>query len=1237
MQLIKSLSKSKVMRIVALALVLAGAVSFQKAVLADAGDGDRTLIIRAFEGDPLNDKKISGVNLRVNGGPDDGLTGTTDGNGTFVFHVHEGNFAVTASHSDFYTIDIPVFMDIGELTVDVSMTPKVVVNPPIPPTTPGSECTPTPPRGRPMLNIWPIATSGADCTDYPLLSVKNVTQNSGWVSGDAVNANAGDTILVELYVHNGVLDYPDNIANNVMVHSAVNGNVITAQAWADNADRITSAQKGGNASVNLGAGMSLGYIPGSAKLYDRNMTNARALSDEIIGGGASIGDMRGCFEFLHLVTFELKVNAPVVQTGTIRVVKEVINNNGGTAAPTDFPLFVNGQAVGHNATNTFNVGSYTITETNKAGYNFAHFSGDCNGSGVINLTNGMNAVCTVTNDDVQVVTGTIGLTKNVRNVTQNQTTFVPQIAANPGDQVEFQMVVTASTAAVNNVIFSDTLPAKLTYVQNSLTVEGVPSGNNLGAVSLGNLAANTSKKIIIRATVGTASEFPVGSTTLTNTANVSSSVGNATATAKVVVSINANTKISIDKQVRNVTANDNSFSDTTDAKPGDTLEFRLFVTVTGNTPATGIVVTDTLPVGKMTFVTGETGTRNLDDIAPGKSTTVLIRAVVKGESEFPCTSTGLANEAKVTSVNAGSDTDLAHIAVIRTCTSDASLTIEKLARNVTQDQSAFLDSIAANPKDIVQFQIKVTANGNTTAQNVKLTDVLPNHMTLVTGSSLTHDLGNMTAGSSKTVTISAALGENSDFNCGANALVNKATADASNTDAVSDNATVNVNRTTNCGGTVSLTINKVARNVTQNQTTYTESVSANPGDTIQFQIQVTPNGAVNNVVVTDTLPSNMSLSSGSLTNTLGNISSAQTVTLNAVVASESNFSCGSTTLTNTASATASNANTVSDNANVVVTRSSNCGGGGSNPSLTLTKEVRNVTKNTGFTNSTTAANGERVEFRLIVRNVGNAAANNVRVTDFLPSGLTYVPGTFQIDSGISSGSLFNGNYQSLGTMSSGSVRTILFQANVDSNATQTLINQATATSDNSNSANAQATVFVSTVQGGNIDLILSKSAWNQTRNVDATTVTAQAGDVIVYTLRVRNNGNATATNYVFTDDITDVLQLSRLHTFDGAAFDMSRLTVTWPAVSIAPGATVEKTFSVVVNGAVGPTVDNVMTNVFGNTVNVRVPRTAGFVAPPTGTGTTISLGLAFATMIGFWSFRKQKVQSLIKFLTHKNV
>ena len=620
----------------------------------------------------------------------------------------------------------------------------------VPSTNAQTTCTPIPPNGQPLLNIWPISESGNPCTDYPLLAVRNVTQNSGYSSN--ASGNVGDTIRVRLFVHNGTVDLPQNEAFNVMlkanVPSTQDSAILTAQAWADNAALITSATKGGNAVVNMSGNSSLSYISGSGILYDYGPSNARSLSDNIVTTGASVGNMRGCTQFSHQMTFELKINAS--QTS-----------------------------------------------------------------------------------------GSLSLTKNVRNVTQNQTFFTNSSGANPGDQVEFQMQVSGS-GTVSNVNFSDTLPSRLNYVNNSLTVDGVQTGSNLNNLNLGNFSANQTKTVVLRANVSDSSQFSSGATTLTNTAFVSSSSNSANALASVIV-----------------------------------------------------------------------------------------------------------------------------------------------------------------------------------------------------------------------------------------------------------------NQTSVIG----------------------------------------------------------------------------------------------------------------------------------NASLSLTKEVRNLSTGVYFSNSVNASNNDLLQFRLTVRNNSfSTYVNNVRLTDYLPSGLSYVANTFVDDAGASSGNLFSGT-QDLGNLFPSQSRTLTFDARVNSTTNQYLTNSASASADNASTVNATATVYLSQVLGTNVNVSLSKRAYNQTRNVDATQVTAQSGDIIVYTLSVYNSGNAPSYNFVIQDDLSDVLQLSQLDAFGNAAFNLGSLSLSWPAETIPAGGRVEKTFSVKVNSSLPAGSDNVMTNIYGNTINVNVnrPIIAGVYYPPkTGTTLNLSLLLACLAVVSFFIYRNRK-------------
>ncbi|MCX6797785.1 MAG: ice-binding family protein [Candidatus Falkowbacteria bacterium] len=87
-------------------------------------------------------------------------------------------------------------------------------------------------------------------------------------------------------------------------------------------------------------------------------------------------------------------------TGTINVVKTVINDNGRTKTVADFPLFINGMPVVSGETNTFlaNSDKYTVTETADSNYTRS-FSGDCDSNGVLYLKLDEKAFCVITNND----------------------------------------------------------------------------------------------------------------------------------------------------------------------------------------------------------------------------------------------------------------------------------------------------------------------------------------------------------------------------------------------------------------------------------------------------------------------------------------------------------------------------------------------------------------------------------------------------------------------------------------------------------------------------------------------------------------------------------------------------------------------------------------------------------------------------------------------------------------------
>ncbi len=88
---------------------------------------------------------------------------------------------------------------------------------------------------------------------------------------------------------------------------------------------------------------------------------------------------------------------------TITVIKQVINDNGGTSVIGDFPLFINANPITSGQTSSYTPGLYVITENSLPTYT-ATFSGDCDATGHLNHNHNdlpaRDDVCIITNDDI---------------------------------------------------------------------------------------------------------------------------------------------------------------------------------------------------------------------------------------------------------------------------------------------------------------------------------------------------------------------------------------------------------------------------------------------------------------------------------------------------------------------------------------------------------------------------------------------------------------------------------------------------------------------------------------------------------------------------------------------------------------------------------------------------------------------------------------------------------------------
>jgi uncharacterized repeat protein (TIGR01451 family) len=559
------------------------------------------------------------------------------------------------------------------------------------------------------------------------------------------------------------------------------------------------------------------------------------------------------------------------------------------------------------------------------------------------------------------------------------------------------------------------------------------------------------------------------------------------------------------------------------------------------------------------------------------------------------------------------------------------LTITKDVRNLTQGGS-YADSVTARQNDRVQYQIRVRNNGPVTATNVTLNDYGTSGTSFESGS-LTVDgsarsgdvssvsLGDMTSGREIVLTYTSSVYASSG------SYTNTARARASNATEVSDTATVSVQTTVPPTQNPTLSITKDVRNLTQGGG-YAQSVNARQNDRVQYQVRVRNNGGsgtAQNVFVTDFGTSGTSFESGSLTVdgssrsgspssiSLGDLSSGREVTItytSSVYASSGSY-------TNTATAQSSNTPSVSDTATVYVSTVTN-----TDARLQIIKSVRNDSQGTGFQNSVSAQQNDRVTFEITVTNVGNTTVSNVRMSDFVPSGLNVDFGSIRLDgSSISSVSdVF------LGSMSVNQSRRITFTATVNSSNT-TIVNVATARGDNATEVRDDATVtvgsiYVPPVNPGNPNITQSKRAFNDTKNADATTVPAAREDYIRFTLTTTNTGNADSLNYVITDDLSQVLPFADL--VDNGGGSLNGNTLQFPARTIRAGETVTTTFRVRAKAFLNAEQSFVIRNTYGNTVTINIPGNIVFVAPRTGVDGVSATAFAGFLVMGFAAVMKRK-------------
>ncbi len=674
----------------------------------------------------------------------------------------------------------------------------------------------------------------------------------------------------------------------------------------------------------------------------------------------------------------------------------------------------------------------------------------------------------------------IGITKVVDNPTPNL-----------GSNVTFTVVATnTGPSNATGVAVTDILPLGLAYVSSTVTAGSYNPGT--GIWTIGGMANPSSATLRIIATVNTIG--PV-----TNTAAKSAedqpdpNPSNNSASAGVSGQI---ADIAVTKTVDNATPN-----------LGSNVTFTVTAVNNGPSNATGVAVSDVLPVGLIfvsslasvgTYSAG-TGTWTIGPLANGATATLQIVATVNTTSTVMNTATKSAEDQP--DPNLANDT--------------FSVSVAGQAADIAINKS--VDNATPNVGSNVTFTITATNNGASNATGVAVTDLLPAGLTLVTatpsaGTSYVPGtgiwtIGNLANAATATLQIVATVG-------GTTTVINTATKTAENQP--DPNPGNNAASVSVAGQSADIAVTKIV-----------DFATPNVGNSVTFTVSATNNGPSNatGVAVTDVLPPGLTLllatpSTGSYNPatgvwTIGNLANTATATLQLTA-----MVTTANTVTNTAAKTAEDqpdANPGNNAASASVT--------GQSADIAVTKTVNIATPNLGG----------NVTFTVTATNNGPSNATGVAATDVLPAGLAFVSSTVTTGSYNSTTGVWTiGNLANTGTA------TLQITATVTT--TNPVVNIASRSAGNQPDPNGANDVASVVVGGQSADIVIAKVADNPTPNLGAN---------VTYTVTATNSGPSNATGVAVTDLLPAGLSLVLAMPSAGA---YNSTTGVWTIGNLANGA-----------------------------------------------------------------------------------
>ncbi|MGL5648360.1 MAG: isopeptide-forming domain-containing fimbrial protein [Clostridium sp.] len=829
----------------------------------------------------------------------------------------------------------------------------------------------------------------------------------------------------------------------------------------------------------------------------------------------------------QVITYTLKIpntgNVPVnsvmvtdiIPSNTSFVIGSIkINGNPGTGTP-DIGIPVGTIAAGTTTTVTFDikVNSYPPVNpmVNTADVSYKYTVDPAAPNSVSKIVTSNEAETTVNYADLIGANG------------ENFVKTVDKAYAKVGDIITYTLILkNTGNVFANNIVVTDVIPAGATFIPGSLLVAGTPSGGNPAVgISVPKIAPGQDLEINFSATIDS---IPVPNPivnkgTVAYKYTIDPAVPNG-------ASGNGDSN-SVTTQVNSAKLSGTKSADKQNATVGEIITYTIDISNTGNQVATNITVVDNLPPGTA-FVAGSVTVNGLpvpgatpsliiaDDLIPNAIQTVTYEVIV---TEIPVPNP-IVNNANVSytftidpsNPNGASDSFI---------TTDATTQV-KLAK-ITMVKNAIPTD--ATIGTIVNYIVTLTNTGNVAANNILFKDILPGEVSFITGSVSVGGAPNPAANPNTGFTIATLAAGASIAVSFLVKVINKPSSGliVSNKATTSYKYTINPANPNTGSGSAESNIKDINVGIADIKIVKeVDRAYATIGDVVNYTLTIsnTGNTNANNVIVTDSIPNGTSFVIDSLA-------------VNGVIQVGANptlgYNIGSIPTGSSAIVTFSvkidvlpvpnpMENSATINYSYTVGNSTFQNSSVSNKVTTKVNyaEVKNVSK----TAPSYATLGQIMTYTIKIPNTGNVAINNVVVTDIIPSNTSFIVGSAKVNGVSTSGTPSSGIV--VGTINSGQTSTITFDVKVNGVANPNpMVNNATINysynvdpnlpevTGTAISSDAITTVNFADLIGINGENFVKKADKNF----------AKVGEVVTYTLTIKNTGNTVATSVNLKDVI----------------------------------------------------------------------------------------------------------------------